>query len=155
MGGTRSPFDAPARYTAPMSRYARTMWRQAVHDLDAARRMQAAGDFDWAILASQQAAEKALRAVLLHAGLRADPTHNIKGLFGALIGAGIAPRDAGAALEEPMARLTAAFGFARYPSADIAEAPADLIVRGQGAQAITDAEAIIAVARGLASELDS
>jgi HEPN domain-containing protein len=130
------------------------MWRQALHDLDVARRLQQAEDFDWATLAAQQAAEKAVKAVLLHAGLPADPTHNIKGLFGALVTAGVASREAGAALRLPIQRLMTALALARYPRAEIGEAPADFIEREQGAQAIADAEAVVAEAKRLASELD-
>ncbi|WP_137178119.1 HEPN domain-containing protein [Roseomonas sp. AR75] len=138
-----------------MSRFARAMWRQAVHDLDVARRAQGAGDFDWAMLAAQQAAEKGLTAVLLISGLRAEQTHNVAGLLDALVAAGVATREQRASLNLPLARLTVAFGFARYPNAEIAEAPADIIVREQGEEAIRDAEAIVAAARAMASELDA
>jgi HEPN domain-containing protein len=65
------------------------MWRQARHDMEHARTSLAGGDHDWACLAAQQAAEKALKAVLLLSGLRADASHNLPGLFDALVGAGL------------------------------------------------------------------
>ncbi len=90
------------RYIGSTSTLARAMWPLAPHDLDVARRLQQAEDFDWAALAAQQAAEKAAKAVLLHAGLPADPTHNIRSLFGALVTAGVASREAVAALRLPI-----------------------------------------------------
>ena len=131
------------------------MWRQALHDLGHAERSLAGGDFDWAMLAAQQAAEKGLKSVLLVAGLRADATHNLAGLFDALVAAGIAERGARAALNEPLAFLTLAFGFARYPQADLAEAPADLVVREQAESALRGAAAIIAECRRMAPEIDA
>ncbi|HYF08080.1 MAG TPA: HEPN domain-containing protein, partial [Acetobacteraceae bacterium] len=89
-----------------MSRFARAMWRQARHDLDHARRSLAGGDFNWAMLAAQQAAEKGLKAVLLVSGLRADPSHNLGGLFDALVAAGVGDRTARATLNEALASLT-------------------------------------------------
>jgi HEPN domain-containing protein len=138
-----------------MSKLARAMWRQARHDLEHARRALRDGDHDWSTIAAQQAAEKALKATLLFAGLRAEPTHNLKGLFDALVAAGVATRDARAALSEHLAFLTMTFGFARYPMADVAEAPFDIITRKQAEHAISGAEAILAEARRLATELDA
>jgi HEPN domain-containing protein len=114
-----------------------------------------AGDFDWACLAAQQAAEKGLKAVLLLSGLRADPSHNLPGLFDALVGAGIAERPARARLNEALTFLTLAFGFSRYPNADTAVAPADLVQRAQADQAIGAAVSILAEAQRLAGELEA
>jgi HEPN domain-containing protein len=138
-----------------MSKLARAMWRQATHDLDHARRSLGGGDHDWAVLAAQQSAEKALKAVLLAAGLRADATHNLGGLYDALIAAGVGSPAVRAALTPHLSFLTLGFGFARYPNADIAEAPADLVVREQAERAIAGAEAIMVEARRLAPELSA
>lgn len=136
-----------------MSKLAHAMWRQALHDLEHAQRSLAGGDFDWAMLAAQQAAEKGLKAALLASGLRADASHNLGGLFDALVAAGVADRAARAALSEALASLTLAFAFARYPNPDIAEAPADLVVREQAEAALRHAVAILDAARGMAADL--
>jgi HEPN domain-containing protein len=146
---------APIAAIVPgMSKLAQAMWRQALHDLDHARRSIAGGDFDWAMLAAQQSAEKGLKAVLLLSGLRADASHNLGGLFDALVAAGIAERARRATLGEALSSLTLAFAFARYPNPDIAEAPADLVVREQAEAALRHAEAILSEARRMATELD-
>lgn len=136
-----------------MSQLAQAMWRQALHDARHAQASRAAGDFDWACLAAQQAAEKGLKAVLLIAGLRADSTHNLAGLFDALVGAGIAGRDQRARLNEALLFLTLAFGFSRYPNAEIGMASAELVQPAQADQAIAAAEAILAALHPLAPEL--
>lgn len=138
-----------------MAKLAHAMWRQALHDLAHAHASRAGGDFDWACLAAQQAAEKALKAVLLVSGLRADATHNLPGLFDALVGAGVANREQRAGLHEGLTFLTLAFGFSRYPNADLGMAPSELVLAGQADQAIAAAEAVIAAMRGLAPELPS
>jgi len=43
-------------------------WRQAQHDLEAARQNARLRIFDWACFMAQQAAEKALKALVQHAG---------------------------------------------------------------------------------------
>jgi len=75
-----------------MSSFARALRRQAQHDFDHAQPARAMGDVDWAVLAAQQAGEKALKAVLVFAGRRAEPTHSLGGLFDALVAAATAPR---------------------------------------------------------------
>lgn len=51
-----------------MPNRARDWFRQAEHDIEHARRARVAGDHDWACFASQQAAEKAVKALhLVHA----------------------------------------------------------------------------------------
>ena len=135
-----------------MSKLAHAMWRQAMHDRAQADRLLEGEAFDWAALASQQAAEKALKAVLLMAGLRADATHNLGGMFDALVAEGIMDRSDRAALNDDLSFLTLAFGFARYPSAVTEQAPADLVTRTQAETAIAGADAIIAVARRVAPE---
>jgi HEPN domain-containing protein len=59
-------------------------WRfQAVHDLEVAKHLAANGYFDWSAYASQQAAEKAIKAVRhalaidLHDKDKKDFTHNL------------------------------------------------------------------------------
>lgn len=46
----------------------RDWWKQALHDRDAARHNAGAGIFDWACFIAQQAAEKALKALIQDQG---------------------------------------------------------------------------------------
>ncbi len=46
----------------------RDWWSQAKHDLDASRRTAETGIYDWACFMAQQAAEKALKALIQHLG---------------------------------------------------------------------------------------
>jgi len=138
-----------------MSSFARALWRQARHDFDHAQRARAMGDFDWAVLAAQQAGEKGLKAVLVFAGRRAEPTHSLGGLFDALVAAGIATRADRQALNEALSFLTLGFSFARYPNADLGEAPVDLVTTEQAATALRAATAILAACRAMAAELDA
>lgn len=138
-----------------MSQLAKAMWRQALHDLDYAAKSVAGEDYDWACLAAQQAAEKAIKAVLLLSGLRADPPHNLPGLFDALVGAGVTDRATRARLHPALVSLTLAFAVLRYPNMDMAIAAVDLILASQATQAIEAAKEILAEARLLARELDT
>jgi HEPN domain-containing protein len=142
-----------------MSSFARALWRQAQHDLGHAHRAQAMGDFDWAVLAAQQAGEKALKAVLVFAGRRAELTpslgHSLGGLFDALVAAGIATREDRKALNEALSFLTLGFSFARCPNAELGEAPVDLVTTEQAATALRAAAAILAACRAMAAELDA
>ena len=138
-----------------MAGLAKAMLRRATHDLDHAGRALADGDFDWACLAAQQAAEKALKAVLLHAGLPANPQHNLSRIFDALVGGGITDPGAKAALQDHLSFLTLAFTFSRYPDEVVATAPADLVTAEDAQRALTAGKAVLAAARHLASELDT
>jgi HEPN domain-containing protein len=138
-----------------MSEFAKAMWRQARRDIGHASRAMAQGDHDWACLAAQQAAEKALKAVLLVAGRPALPQHNLNRIFDALVGAGVADAQAKAQLQRHLTYLTLAFGFSRYPDAQTESAPADLVTQDQAEQALHGAEEILAYALSLAPELEA
>lgn len=129
------------------------MWRQASHDLETGKRLALAEDWDWACVAAQQAAEKAIKAVLLFAGLRAAPDHNLNRLFDGLVGGGVATPALKAELQRHLSFLTLAFGFSRYPTAELATAPADLVTREQADEAMVGAKAVFSACLRLAPEL--
>jgi HEPN domain-containing protein len=137
-----------------MSGLATGMWRPAVHDLGVARDNRRLGNFDWACVAAAQAAEKALKAVLLASGRPAAPLHDLNRIFDAVVGAGVADAAAKASVQASLTFLTLAYGFSRYPNATTGAAPADLVGKEEADRAIAGAEAVLALARTLASELD-
>ena len=62
---------------------ARDWLRQALRDLEHARRSLEMGDYEWACFASQQAAEKAVKALYQHIGVEVWVTrfHACLGIF--------------------------------------------------------------------------
>jgi HEPN domain-containing protein len=130
-----------------MSGLGQAMWRQAERDFDHARASLAGGHADWAVYASQQAAEKALKAVLLAAGRPAPAVHALEQLFEALQRHGLATEAEGSALREGLSALVQGWAVSRDPLAGIDIAPADLITTRQAEAAIAHAEAILGFAR--------
>jgi HEPN domain-containing protein len=137
-----------------MSGLAKAMWRQGVHDLGVARDNRRLGHFDWACVAAAQAAEKALKAVLLASGRPAVPLHDLNRVFDAIVGAGVADAAAKATVQAHLTFLTLAYGFARCPNTATGAAPADLVGEEEAARALAGAEAVLALARALATELE-
>ncbi|MQX37399.1 HEPN domain-containing protein [Roseospira navarrensis] len=128
-----------------MSGAGRTWLAQAHHDLAVAERLLAEGAaHDWASYAAQQAAEKALKAVLLALGQDVVRTHDLVTLSAAL-------RQDGALTElldtpdrlDDLAELTQMNVVARYPLAPDAGAPAERITRRQAAQACATARQVV------------
>lgn len=93
--------------------------------------------------------------MLLHAGLPANPLHDLSKPYDALVGGGVAEPASKAALQSHLSNLTLAFTFARYPDAETAAAPANLITAEDATRALTSAKAILTESRRLASELDT
>lgn len=113
-------------------------WReQSLRDLAHARHALEDADYEWAAFAAQQAAEKALKAlVMAHGG---EPWgHLTTGLAEALPEAVDAP----AAVLDAARRLDKHYIPARYPNGFAAGFPGTLYTRGEAEQAIADAEAV-------------
>lgn len=116
--------------------------RQADADLRAARHAAAGGHFEWAAFGSQQAAEKALKA--LHQKLHLDAWgHVLTGLMQAL------PDDARPddSLIDRGKALDKHYIPTRYPNGFERGAPADFYTAAEAARAIADAEAIVEFCR--------
>jgi HEPN domain-containing protein len=123
------------------------VWRQAERDASHAAAALAAGHYDWTVYAAQQAAEKALKAVLLGAGRAAPPLHALDRLFDLLVAHGIADAAEHDALRDALSALVQGWAVSRYPLAGIEVAPADLITRGQAEAALAQAGQVLAFAR--------
>jgi len=113
---------------------------EARADLRHAENSIKVGDYSWACFAAQQSAEKALKALILHALGEYARGHDlvrlyrrVKGLVGVNLGEG------------SLARLTAYYTQARYPNAGL-ERPSEEITREQ-------AEEAVAIARGVVDEV--
>jgi len=85
---------------------------QAREDLAAARDSRTAGHYEWACFQAQQAAEKALKAVLFFRGLRAILSHSLVELLREIrrLDPGFAPLDEGCRF------LDAVYIPTRYPN---------------------------------------
>ncbi len=116
----------------------RDWWEQATRDLTHARHALDVGDHEWSAFAAQQAAEKALKAVIL--GLGGEPWgHSITLLVESLpASAGGPPR-----IVEAGNRLDKHYIPARYPNGFDAGFPGKLYTRGEAEGAIADAAEII------------
>ena len=124
-----------------------TAWlRQAERDLIHARRSAAQKDPEWACYAAQQAAEKALKAVLIDLGTRPPPIHDL-----IVLARLITDQDAldGATMDGfgDLAALTEFNVTARYPLGDGLMAPGDAITPGRADAALATADRVMAFAR--------
>lgn len=119
--------------------------RQAEADLAHARRSVEAGDHEWACFAAQQAAEKAAKAA--HAALSQEAWgHLVTELLDALRAREPAVDDA---LLDRARSLDKLYVPTRYPNGLPSGAPTDFYTRPEHKRAIADAEAIVAVCRGM------
>ncbi len=116
--------------------------RQAEADLRHARNSLDAGDFEWACFAAQQAAEKAVKAVIQ--GLGGEGWgHSVTVLLGALVDRTEIPRgilDAGK-------RLDKHYIPTRYPNGFDAGAPTDYYTEDEARAAIEDGARVLAFCR--------
>lgn len=113
--------------------------KQAKSDLAHARRSLDAGAFDWACFISQQAAEKAVKALHQSRGEEAwghTVFHLLESLRDTLSGVD-------AALLDRAKRLDKLYTTARYPNGFAAGAPTDMFTRSEAESALEDAEAIV------------
>lgn len=120
---------------------AATWLRQARHDLDMAGVAEDHGSHDWAAHGAQQAAEKALKALVLAAGQAPDLTHDLLRLVRVAQSLDLLPADA--ALGE-LGELTTLNIVSRYPTGDSLSAPFELISRRQAGRALETARAVLA-----------
>ena len=118
--------------------------RQAEADLRHAMHAREAGDYDWACFAAHQAAEKALKAAMLHASLEAWG-HSVVRLL-AILADGEA--EAPASLMDFARLLDRHYIPTRYPDNLPDGAPTDFYRVADADEAIGAAEAIIAYCRG-------
>lgn len=102
-----------------------------------------AGHFEWAAFAAQQAAEKALKAVILANG--GEPWgHLLTALVDALPGQLATPPEIG----DGARRLDKHYIPSRYPNGFASGFPGQLYTRGEADGAIADAASIIEFCRG-------
>jgi HEPN domain-containing protein len=136
--GPNAPcYDALDARSVSMNRWS-DWWQQAARDLAHARHAAEDGDYEWAAFAAQQAAEKALKAlVMAHGG---EPWgHLLTSLAEGLPDATQAPP----AVLDAARRLDKHYVPARYPNGFASGYPGMLYTRGEAEQAIDDASAII------------
>ena len=113
-------------------------WEQAKRDLNHARNSLDDKDFEWAAFAAQQAAEKALKALIMSQG--GEPWgHSVTGLAESLPGELSKRTD----LIEASSRLDKHYIPTRYPNGFASGYPGKLYTRGEAEGAISDAEYII------------
>jgi len=116
----------------------RDWWDQAQRDAAHAAHARDDADFEWASFASQQAAEKALKALIMTRG--GEPWgHSVTELLETV------PHDTGwdAGTMEAANRLDKHYIPARYPNGFASSYPGKLYTRGEAEEAIGDAGHII------------
>jgi HEPN domain-containing protein len=113
-----------------------------VNDLEHAKHSSAGGFFAQASYSAQQAAEKALKALLLHSGHDAGRTHSVVGLRKTLEAAGIEIPEATLSLEDAQ-ELTRLNIETRYPLGEGEDAPFELFGREQARRAIDMAARVV------------
>jgi HEPN domain-containing protein len=118
-------------------------WNQALRDLEHAGQSIANEHYEWASFAAQQAAEKALKAVILSLG--GEPWgHSVTSLAESVQERLAVDR----ALVEAASRLDKHYLPTRYPNGFPAGHPGKLYTEGEAAGALSDAETIIEFCRG-------
>ena len=116
--------------------------RQAEADVRHAHHARDHADHEWACFASQQAAEKSLKAVLVSRGEDAWG-HTVTALLGLLV----SEAEAGEELIECAKTLDKHYIPARYPNGFDAGAPTDFYTKKDSDDAILCAERLIGFAR--------
>jgi HEPN domain-containing protein len=118
-------------------------WDQAAKDLDVARVAAGAGHFEWAAFAAQQAAEKALKSVVLGSG--GEPWGH---LLTAIVD-GLPERlRTPAEIRDAARRLDKHYIPSRYPNGFASGFPGQLYTAGEADGAIADAARILEFCRG-------
>jgi HEPN domain-containing protein len=120
----------------------RDWWEQAARDLGHAHHSVDAGDYEWASFAAHQAAEKALKSILMKAG--GEPWgHSLTTL--AEEWSTVEP--GATAVLDAARRLDKHYLPARYPNGFPEGHPGKLYTRGEALDAISDATAIVELCR--------
>lgn len=117
---------------------------EAGRALDSARREAGAGAHNWACFLAEQAAQLAAKGLLHGLGL-APWGHDIVGFGRSIAEAGIAVPEG---LADTLARLGRHYIPARYPDAHPSGPAADHYTAADAAQAVADAESVLAFVRG-------
>lgn len=120
----------------------RDWWQQALRDIGHAENSAEDADCEWAAFAAQQAAEKAVKALILQRG-GAPWGHSVTGLLEALP-EGI---DVTEELVESASRLDKHYLPSRYPNGFPAGYPGKLYTAKEAAEAIAHAQRIIDTCR--------
>ena len=115
--------------------------RQAQNDLEAARFTAGQGFHAQACYLAGQAAEKALKALVLAAGITPPYSHSLEKLVELLQQQGLDLPDLAELHLKALTRMNSA---SRYPQGD--EAPADLFDANDSTTAIGTAEAVVRIA---------
>lgn len=116
---------------------------QAADDYQTATILEASGKHNWACYLAAQAAEKALKAMILYVGHRPGYTHSLNGLLNRLTESGF-PAEKLHPLKPAARFLTRVELGARYPI-DV-DAPRDLYAAEESAQAIGYARGFLELA---------
>lgn len=114
-------------------------WRQAVRDLDHARHSVTAGDYEWACFAAQQAAEKAVKALLQYHGVDAWG-HAVAFLFKGLPDVAHPPDH----ILDCAKELDKHYISPRYPDSHPQGAPMDFYTKREAEWAVKNAEEVLA-----------
>ncbi len=121
---------------------------QAVRDQSHARYCASGGFYDWACFSAQQAAEKAVKAVLQRMGIEAWG-HAVAQLLDAVESAHLVP----AALRNAALELDKAYIPTRYPDAHPAGAPGSLYTSQEAERLIAYADEILRFCQDLLSRI--
>lgn len=118
---------------------------QAKGELKAAEDLHASGDYAWCCFASQQAAEKALKAVLEH---YRSPTagHNLLALVEEIAGFTSVPES----IRNASLVLNRYYIATRYPNAFPSGAPVHMYAESDASQAVKLAREVLSFAREVA-----
>lgn len=116
----------------------RDWFAQAQRDLGHAKAVLTAGYYEWACFSSQQAAEKALKAVFQHLGASVWG-HSVADLLSELG----QQRDVAQSLQDAALELDKAYIPTRYPDAHPSGFPGERYTKGEATRLVAHAEAIL------------
>jgi HEPN domain-containing protein len=120
----------------------RDWWDQSARDLAHARNAVEDGDVEWAAFAAQQAAEKALKAVIMAAA--GEPWGHLTTRLAESLPASV---DVPSSVLDAARRLDKHYIPSRYPNGFAEGYPGQLYTRGEAEQAIADGSLIIEFCR--------